>query len=187
MESTDKQLKDKAIKFKGKLYVQVADRVSYFNQEYPNGSIQTQLVSDVKDDRVIVKAIVSPEPNRVFTGYSQARWDDTSSFVNKTSALENAETSAVGRALAMMGIGVIESIASMDEVNKAQITSPQPFKQTNTSEVVRDPVRTLIVHCEVCNEPMILKEGISYKKDPKGIPYSFYKCPKDESHPLRNV
>jgi transcriptional regulator NrdR family protein len=40
-------------------------------------------------------------------------------MVNKTAALENAETSAVGRALAMMGIGVIESIASVDEINKA--------------------------------------------------------------------
>ena len=41
-------------------------------------------------------------------------------MVNKTSAIENAETSAVGRALGLiMGIGVIESIASADEMNKA--------------------------------------------------------------------
>jgi hypothetical protein len=40
-------------------------------------------------------------------------------MVNKTSALENAETSAVGRACAFAGIGVIDSIASADEVHKA--------------------------------------------------------------------
>lgn len=69
----------------------------------------------------------------------------------------------------------------------SQITPPQPVKQTGTDEVVTEPIKTLIVYCETCHEPMILKEGISYKKDPKGIPYSFYKCSKDESHPLRNV
>ena len=51
----------------------------------------------------IVKAFVVPDvdkPQRMFTGYSQAKRGD--GFINKTSALENAETSAVGRALAMM-------------------------------------------------------------------------------------
>ena len=117
---TDKSLKDKAIQFKGKDYVLVSDRVNYFNETYPNGSIQTQLISEPKDDMVVVKAIVCPDikEQRVFTGYSQAKWSDSSSFVNKTSALENCETSAVGRALAMMGIGVIDSIASVDEINK---------------------------------------------------------------------
>ena len=54
-----------------------------------------------------------------FTGLAQECEDDTSSMVNKTSALENAETSAVGRACAFAGIGVIDSIASADEVHKA--------------------------------------------------------------------
>ena len=54
-----------------------------------------------------------------FTGLAQELEDDTSSMVNKTSALENAETSAVGRACAFAGIGVIDSIASADEVHKA--------------------------------------------------------------------
>lgn len=107
------------IKFKGKDYTLVSERVLYFNETYPQGSIATELVSSEDADRVIVKALVRPEPERLFTGYSQAKWSDTSSFVNKMSALENAETSAVGRALALMGIGVTESIASADEINKA--------------------------------------------------------------------
>jgi hypothetical protein len=48
----DKTLKDKAIDFKGKKYVLVSDRVNYFNTEYPNGSIQTQLISDPTSDMV---------------------------------------------------------------------------------------------------------------------------------------
>lgn len=119
----DKQLKDKAIDIKGKQYVLVSDRIIYFNETYPEGSITTELVSDAESTMVIVKATVKPstESTRLFTGYSQAKWGD--GYINKTSALENCETSAVGRALAMMGIGVIDSIASVDEINKANAHS----------------------------------------------------------------
>jgi hypothetical protein len=115
----EKELKDKAINIKGKQYVLVADRVTYFNDNYPNGSITTMLVSKPGDETVIVRATVTPDEkndDRYFTAYSQAVIGD--GMINKTSALENAETSAVGRALGFMGIGVIESIASADELNK---------------------------------------------------------------------
>lgn len=128
MEKTKKDLQDKAIDFKGKKYVLVADRVLYFNEEYPNGSIQTEILSDLKDEVVVVRATVTPDTknmDRKFIDYSQARWGD--GYINKTSALENACTSAVGRALAMMGIGVIESISSMDEINKAINSEKKQF------------------------------------------------------------
>lgn len=115
---TDKTLADKAIDIKGKSYVLVSDRVLYFNEQYPKGSITTELVSAPESKYIVVKATVSPDNDRKFTGYSQATIGD--GYINKTSALENAETSAVGRALAFMGIGVIESIASVDEMNKAK-------------------------------------------------------------------
>ncbi len=115
---TTKDLKDRAIDFKGKKYVLVSDRVVFFNEEYKDGSITTELITSPESSDVIIKAIVKPNDKQIFTGYSFASYEDTSSFVNKTSALENAETSAVGRALAFMGIGVIDSIASIDEINK---------------------------------------------------------------------
>lgn len=118
---TDKSLKNKAIKIKGRDYVLVSDRVTYFNEQYPNGSINTELISDPTSEMIIVKATIIPDvdkPTRTFSDYSQAVIGD--GMVNKTAALENASTSAVGRALGYMGIGVIESIASADELNKAQ-------------------------------------------------------------------
>lgn len=113
-----KDLKDKAIKIKGKDYVLVSDRVLFFNETYPNGAIETSYVLD--NDTYIVTATVTPDvdkPVRRFVDHSQAVIGD--GMVNKAAALENASTSAVGRALAYMGIGVIESIASADEMNKA--------------------------------------------------------------------
>lgn len=121
----DKSLKNKAVNIKGKEYVQVHDRILYFNETYENGAITTELLSKPEDQRIVIKAVVTPDlskPERYFTGHAQEVVGD--GFINKTSAMENAETSAVGRALAMLGIGVIESIASVDEINKAK-TSPQ--------------------------------------------------------------
>lgn len=129
-----KDLKDKAINLKGKQYVLVADRVLYFNEAYPDGSIVTELVTPPESQRIVVKATVIPDsekPHRLFTGYSQAVVGE--GLVNKTAALENAETSAVGRALAMMGIGVIESIASADEMAKAG-AAPARKPKPDTSE-----------------------------------------------------
>lgn len=127
---TDKSLQEKAVSIKGKQYVLVSDRVLYFNENYPNGSITTELLSAPDSSRVVVKATVHLLPNestseRIFTGHSQTVVGE--GMVNKTAALENAETSAVGRALAMMGIGVIESIASVDEIRKA-VASTDDFE-----------------------------------------------------------
>ena len=116
----DKSLKSKAINIRGKQYVQVSERVIFFNENYPEGCIRVHLISEPTAQNIIVQALVIPDiakPARHFTSYAQETIGSTP--VNKTSALENASTSAVGRALAMMGIGVIESIASADEINKA--------------------------------------------------------------------
>ena len=127
-----KELKDKSINIKGKEYILVKDRVLYFNENYPNGKIETELLSELNSEMVVMKATITPDvdnPTRIFTGFSQATWGD--GYINKTAAMENCETSAVGRALGMMGIGVIDSIASADEYNKAQTQPIYTPKKTN--------------------------------------------------------
>lgn len=132
-KSTNKKLP--SIKIQGKEYVLVSDRVLEFNRLYPEGSITTELVSELESPNIVIKATILPNDrilsqgddvfiNRRFTAYSQAVRGE--GFINKTSALENAETSAVGRALAFMGIGVIDSVASVDEINKANSTQTVP-------------------------------------------------------------
>ena len=70
----------------------------------------------------VIRAKVIPnpiqEPEVYFTGLAAER--DNTGFVNKTSALENGETSAVGRALAFAGFGGDFAIASKEEVLNAQ-------------------------------------------------------------------
>ena len=141
--TSDKTLKDKAIDIKGRSYVLVSDRVIFFNDTYSNGAITTKLLTTPDAERVTMIAKVTPDlgvPERFFTGHSQATWGD--GMVNKTAALENCETSAVGRALAMMGIGVIDSIASADEINKA----------TNQEKATRP---MLDIKCPKCGNPLV--------------------------------
>jgi len=121
----EKEKKWNTINIKGKEYVTVAERILYFNENYPNGMITTKLLSNLEDKHIFMQSTIVPDvlkPERFFTGYSQAVVGQ--GMVNTTAALENCETSAVGRALAMLGIGVLESIASSDEINKA---APNPI------------------------------------------------------------
>lgn len=107
----------KKIELKGKKYVCVFARVAAFRELCPDGTITTEIVS-MEDGVVTMKASVIDENGRLLaTGYAQEK--ETSSFVNKTSYIENCETSAVGRALGMLGIGVDESMASAEEVANA--------------------------------------------------------------------
>ena len=101
---------------KGKAYVQVNERVKAFRQLYPEGTIQTELISD-SDGVCTFKATVLVADLVLATGYAQEK--ESSSYINKTSYIENCETSAVGRALGFLGIGIDTSIASAEEVETA--------------------------------------------------------------------
>ena len=109
----------KTINIKGKGYVPVNERIIYFNNNFKNGTIETEIIKQA-DGQVIMKSTITPDhatPDRVFTAMAHEK--EGSSFINKTSYIENCETSAVGRALGMMGIGIDTSIGSADEVANA--------------------------------------------------------------------
>ena len=118
------------INIKGKDYIEVNERIKEFHNLYPDGSITTDLIE--MTDRFITKTTVIPDatiPERKFTGIAYEKED--SSFINKTSALENCESSSCGRALGMLGIGIDTSVASYDEVANAieqQKSPPAPPK-----------------------------------------------------------
>ena len=113
------------IQLQGKEYTLVQDRVSSFNKDNPNGSIETS-VEPQDDAGYIFTAKVTPDttkPERFFSGHSYGK-------LSKEKAMEKLETVAVGRALAFMGIGIVEGIASADEIKNWQ------DKQTPASKYV---------------------------------------------------
>ena len=131
----------KKIQIKGKDYIEVNERIKEFHKTYKNGSISTDLIE--MTDRFITKTTVIPDaknPDRKFTGIAYEKEDST--FINKTSALENCETSSVGRALGMLGIGIDTSVASYDEVANAieqQKTTDAPPKINFKDQEVPNP------------------------------------------------
>jgi hypothetical protein len=107
----------KTVNIKGKNYVMVNERIKYFRDNFKDWSLTSELVS-LTDDSCVIKAIVSDENGRVMaTGFAQENRE--SSMINKTSFVENCETSAWGRALGNLGIGIDDSIASAEEVDMA--------------------------------------------------------------------
>ena len=122
------------IQIHGKDYVMVKYRIIFFNENCPNGSITTELKAT--DNSFIFKAIITPDvekPSRIFSGHAEEIIG--SSQINKTSALENCETSAIGRALGCMGIGVEESFASADEIKNAKYQQSNPTYQKTNNQV----------------------------------------------------
>jgi hypothetical protein len=124
------------VKIHGKEYKTVALRIQEFREKHPDFTIQTELV-EANDMLVIVKATIACAGQVIATGYAEEV--RTASKINRTSALENAETSAVGRALAFFGLGGSE-IASADEVANA-ITQ-------QSSQASKEDMEKLIAHNE---------------------------------------
>ena len=101
-------------------YVEVNVRIMKFYEKYPNGRILTDIVS-WQDGVIVMKATVYRDETDVIAATGHAYEKEGSSFINKTSALENCETSACGRALAMLGFEIKKSVASREEVANAQL------------------------------------------------------------------
>ena len=102
---------------KGKEYAEVNQRVKAFRMVYPSGTIKTDMESNENGVCVFRAGIYSEDGVLLGTGTAYEKED--SSFINKTSYIENCETSAVGRALGMAGFGIDTSIASAEEVANA--------------------------------------------------------------------
>ena len=117
----------KTVDVKGKQYAEVNQRIKAFRMCYPNGSISTEILF-LNEGVVTMRATVCNEEGAILgTGIAQEKED--SSFINKTSFIENCETSAVGRALGMCGFGIDTSVASAEEVQNAIHNQEMPNKR----------------------------------------------------------
>lgn len=137
---------------KGKDYAAVPERIKAFRRLCPNGSIETELAS-IADGVCVFRAVVKDENGKTL-GTGTAYEKENSSYINKTSYIENCETSAVGRALGMCGIGIDTSVASFEEVANARLnqnTEPKPtVRGEDLPRYVAKPVSAPEYTCAGC-------------------------------------
>ena len=107
----------KTVDIKGKEYAEVNQRIKAFRMVYPQGSIRTEMLSN--ENGVCVFRATAWSDTGELLGSGHAYEKEDSSFINKTSFIENAETSAIGRCLGVCGFGIDVSVASAEEVANA--------------------------------------------------------------------
>lgn len=114
-------------------YVQVHTRIIEFRRMYPTGSILTDIISH--ENGVIVmrtQAVVDGQILAVGHAYEK----EGATFINKSSYIENCETSSIGRCLGVLGIGIENGIASELEVQNAKAQANDVPKKIHTDAVV---------------------------------------------------
>lgn len=152
------------VNIKGKDYETVALRIKKFrdNEKFKDWSLATEIV--VRDAAwVVVRASIMDAQGHVrATGHAEENRE--SSQINSTSALENCETSAIGRCLAALGLGGTE-FASADEVAQAihQQAAPRGSARAVTEDafkslpkerqdVIRDTAVEVVAHLEASRD-----------------------------------
>lgn len=155
IQRVNSEIKTKPIK--GKEYAEVPERVQAFRKLYPNGDTRTSLITDLTDmqEGIVTILVDVYDENGKHLSDGIASEVKGSSFINKTSYIENCQTSAMGRALGFLGIGSDTSIASAEEVQNAinnqqrQAGNPKPPQQYQKAKPIQQK-----------------KEAVQQKEDP---------------------
>ena len=137
----------KTTDIKGKDYAEVNQRIKAFRMVYPDGFITTIMESNengVCVFRCQVGFYLEDGSMRIL-GSGTAYEKEGSTFINKTSYIENAETSAVGRALGMAGFGIDVSVASAEEVANAIANQGEKPKSKPASTAKATPEQVKIL------------------------------------------
>lgn len=125
----------KSLDIKGKPYVLVNERLKYFRENFKDWILDTDIISLENGVCVMKATIKNPEGVVIASGHAYEK--ENSTFINKTSYIENCETSAWGRALGNLGIGIDVSIATAEEVLTAAINQQeQKQKPTYNPKIV---------------------------------------------------
>jgi len=140
----------------GKEYHTVAERVHAFRETAPDLTIETEIVRWEGDD-VVVKASISDNGKLIATGLAHEVRGSTN--INKTSHVENCETSAIGRALAAFGLAGTE-YATADEVANAISQQQEKEIQSRINELLIENTQTILKYAE---SVLAIKAGIALK------------------------
>ena len=124
IKKANDESKKTPIKTKDKVrnYVEVNERIKAFRKVYPDGFINNEMISNENGRCIFRSEVGTYDVNgaKRILGVGTAYENEGATFINKTSYIENCETSACGRALGMAGFGIDEDVASADEVANAE-------------------------------------------------------------------
>ncbi len=157
-------------------YETVEDRLTKFWKDYPDGRISTEIVEHTLQ-RFIVKASIyrtEVDAHAWATGFAEETVSTRG--VNSTSALENCETSALGRALANAGYATKGKRPSREEMSKVKAAEPKPFAEKLADKITMpvedDPWTTKAVAPTPTAEAAVdlVKEVLGGVKIDKDIP-----------------
>lgn len=147
----------RTIDIKGTAYATVNARLKYFRENCKDYRLISEIISN-ENGIVVMKASILNEKGEVLaTGHAYEK--DGSSFINKTSHIENCETSAWGRALGNFGIGIDAAVASYEEVANAleQRKPPKTKKEkegihADKQTINKDDLREMLEGCNTLDE-----------------------------------
>lgn len=172
----------KTIDLKNNAYAEVNQRIKAFRMLFPMGTIETSIIS-LENGICTMQAIIKDENDHVL-GTGTAQEKENSSFINKTSYIENCETSAVGRALAMCGIGIDTSVASYEEVaNAIENQKPKNDKVTEAQKSLIKNNFNIPQVKEYCASKGITKLSLLKKDDADALEKMIFEA-MEKSAPL---
>lgn len=110
----------KTVNIKGKEYVPVSERLKKFRENFSDWGLETEWIV-LEEEKAACRVVIRDQQGVIkSTGTAMEMRDEKSSLLNKTSHVENCETSAIGRALGNLGIGIDGDVASAEEVERAK-------------------------------------------------------------------
>jgi hypothetical protein len=131
-------------------YETVEDRLSKFWKDHPDGQIHTKLLENTTNRFIVEASVFRTEADARPWTTGLAEETVQGRGVNATSALENCETSAIGRALANAGYATKGKRASREEMSKVKANEPKPFAEKLADKITMpvedDPWTTKTVH-----------------------------------------
>jgi len=106
------------VDIKGKQYTTVKDRVMYFQDKFKDHALLSIPIKIDENIAIFEAQVVDPNGKIISNGFAYE--SSANGFINKVNHIENADTSAKGRALGFLGIGIVAGIATADDVKRTE-------------------------------------------------------------------
>ena len=145
-------------------YETVAVRIGRFREKYPMAAIQTELLSDMGGTGYRFKATITIEGVVVATGHAEDLISDRG--VNASHALENAETSAVGRALANFGLLSQKGVPTREDMENLENRKHVSEALKHERQRLRDTIDTFTVNQRETLKKLSIEAGLPSLKHP---------------------